>query len=122
MFRHTKLILLLCAFIFLGYARSFAVVPYPEATAAAPEAQIAPPQINDLQDRFQKHEQEQIQSLKEMKNALSQVQERQAMIARDNILLKRICFIFFFSNLILIVLLLKFMWEKTQGKFCRKEK
>ena len=53
MFRHTKLILLLCAFIFLGYVRSFAVVPYPEATAAAPEAQIAPPQINDLQDRMQ---------------------------------------------------------------------
>lgn len=100
-------LLLFVSLILLRYSQGFAVVPYNPIPEAGTEVQMTAQSISGLNEKFQKHEQEHIQSLNAIKSELMQIKEKEYLIIRDNILLKRVSVVLFLLNLFLMILLLR---------------
>ena len=99
-------LMLLLLIALLGCSLSYAVVPYPATQRVNAETQTTQ-EIQEIHGKFQKHEQEQIQSLNAMNVKLMQVEEKQILITKENIFLKLVTIVLLIFNFILLAWLLR---------------
>lgn len=94
-----------------GYSQGLAVMPYPLSGSAGMEQSIEQP-VKGLEERFRKHETENIQDLNEIKKQLTRIEQQGVAITNQVSSWKMISLILFVFNLILFVI----VWRAVSSR------